>query len=89
MLPYPLGAAASPITTGNAPLVDGVNEVPKGLLNTFASVQEVGAVNDVIVTVNGVLMVPTDDYSISGTTLTMVTAPAASAEVSVRYLRLN
>ena len=47
------------------------------------------AVNDVIVTVNGVLMVPTDDYSISGTTLTMVTAPAASAEVSVRYLRLN
>ena len=44
---------------------------------------------DLIVTVNGVLMTPADDYSVSGTTLTFVTAPAASAEVSIRLLRLN
>jgi len=47
------------------------------------------SVEDVIVTVNGVMLVPSDDYSISGTTLTFVTAPAASVEISVRFLRLT
>ncbi len=42
--------------------------------------------NDILVTVNGVLFFPTDDYSLSGTTLTFVTAPAAAAEIRVRYL---
>lgn len=46
-------------------------------------------VEDVIVTVNGVTLVPTDDYTISGTTLTFVSAPASSAEISIRYLRLT
>jgi len=46
-------------------------------------------VEDIIVTVNGVTLVPATDYSISGTTLTFTTAPALSAEISVRYLRLN
>ena len=43
-------------------------------------------VNDVLVIVNGIILVPTDDYTISGTTLTFVTAPAASAEIAIRYL---
>jgi len=47
------------------------------------------AVDDVLVHVNGFLLVPTDDYTISGTTLTFTTAPAASAEISVRYLPLT
>jgi hypothetical protein len=46
-------------------------------------------VEDVIVTINGVTLVPATDYSISGTTLTFTTAPASSAEISVRYLRLT
>lgn len=46
-------------------------------------------VEDVIATVNGVIMVPSDDYSISGTTLTFTEAPAASAEISFRYLRTS
>ena len=44
------------------------------------------AVNDVLVIVNGIILTPTDDYTISSTTLTFVTAPAASAEIVVRYL---
>ncbi len=44
------------------------------------------AVNDVLVIVNGIFLTPTDDYTISSTTLTFVTAPAASAEIVVRYL---
>ena len=43
-------------------------------------------VNDVLAIVNGIILVPTTDYTISTTTLTFVTAPAASAEIQVRYL---
>ena len=47
------------------------------------------AVNDVLIVVNGLTLVPTDDYTISGTTLTFSTAPANLAEITVRYLRLS
>lgn len=43
-------------------------------------------VNDVLAIINGVILVPTTDYTISTTTLTFATAPAASAEIQVRYL---
>ena len=44
------------------------------------------AVADILVIVNGVTLVPTTDYTISGTNLTFATAPAADAEISIRYL---
>ena len=44
------------------------------------------AVDNVLVFVNGICLVPTDDYTISGTTLTFITAPANGAEITVRYL---
>jgi len=44
------------------------------------------SVNDVLVIVNGAILIPTTDYTISGTTLTFLTAPAAAAEISIRYL---
>ena len=44
------------------------------------------SVDDILVFVNGVCLVPTDDYTISGTTLTYATAPANGAEVVIRYL---
>jgi len=47
------------------------------------------AVADVLVLVNGVTLVPTTDYTISGTTLTFATAPAASAEIVYRYLPIS
>ena len=43
-------------------------------------------VDDLLVFVNGICLVPTDDYTVSGTTLTFVTAPAASAEITIRVL---
>ena len=42
-------------------------------------------VDDLLVFVNGICLVPTDDYTISGTTLTFVTAPG-SAEITIRFL---
>ena len=43
-------------------------------------------VHDILVIVNGITFVPTDDYTISGTTLTFVAAPIATAEIAIRYL---
>ena len=43
-------------------------------------------VDDLLVIVNGIILVPTDDYTISGTTLTFQTAPVNSAEIVFRYL---
>jgi hypothetical protein len=44
------------------------------------------SVDDILVIVNGIVLTPTDDYTVSGTTLTFTTAPAASAEIVFRYL---
>jgi len=45
--------------------------------------------DDLLVLVNGLMLVPGTDYSVSGTTLTFTTAPATGAEISIRYLRLT
>ena len=45
--------------------------------------------NDILVTVNGVVFHPSDDYTLSGTTLTFSTPPSASAEIRVRYLPIS
>lgn len=44
------------------------------------------SVEDVMVSVNGVLFVPSDDYTISGTTLTFTTAPANGVAIQIREL---
>jgi len=44
------------------------------------------AQNNLLVTVNGVVFHPSDDYTLSGTTITFSTAPDVSAEIRVRYL---
>ena len=45
------------------------------------------SVNDVLAIVNGIVMVPTTDYQISGTTLTFQgSAPASGAEIVFRFI---
>jgi len=46
-------------------------------------------VDDVIVDVNGIILTPADDYTISSTTLTFATAPVSGAEITVKYLPIN
>ena len=43
-------------------------------------------INDVLAIVNGVVLVPTTDYTISSTTLTFTTAPVSGAEIQFRYI---
>ena len=44
------------------------------------------AVDNVLVTENGILQRPTNDYTISGTTLTFTTAPADGVAIQIREL---
>ena len=72
---------------------------PKGNLLTMNSSQFTGngstttvtitsghTVDSVIVTENGIVQRPTTDYTISGTTLTFVVAPASGVAVRVKEL---
>jgi len=45
--------------------------------------------NDLLISVNGVLFHPGDDYTSSGTTVTFAQAPLANAEIRVRYLPIT
>ena len=66
------------------------NDTATGDGSTVAFTIDSGrTVEDVITTVNGVILAPATDYTISGTTLTFAEAPAASAEISFRYLRTS
>ena len=47
------------------------------------------AVADILVIVNGAVLVPTTDYTISGTNLTFATAPVSGAEIQFRYLPIE
>lgn len=44
--------------------------------------------DDILVVVNGLLLTPTDDYTVSGTTLSFTVAPTSGAEITVRYLAI-
>ena len=66
------------ITTDKTNTGDGSDTTVTCLANT--------TVDNVLVFVNGICLVPTDDYTVSGTTLTFATAPASSAEIVFRYL---
>ena len=54
--------------------------------DTTLTINSGRTVDDVLVFVNGICLVPTDDYTISGTTLTFITAPSVGSEVTVRYI---
>ena len=66
------------ITTDKSNTGDGSDTTVTCLANT--------TVDNVLVFVNGICLVPTDDYTVSGTTLTFNTAPANGAEIVLRYL---
>src|SRR6056300_1094400 len=74
----PAAAAGASFTTDKSNTGDG---------STVAFTVTSGrTVDNVLVIVNGIVLVPTDDYTISSTTLTFTSAPAASAGIVFRYL---
>jgi hypothetical protein len=58
-----------------------------GSTTAFTLSRTVGSINDIQVTVNNVVQQPNDAYTLSGTTLTMTSAPSSGTNnVYVRYL---
>ena len=89
LLIYDTSAAAlRKIQASNvAPTLTHVSRTATGDGSTVAFTVTSGtAVANVLVFINGVVQRPTTDYTISGTTLTMGTAPAASDRIDIREL---
>lgn len=68
-----------------------ITEVPSGTINgsnvTFTLSQEPLEVDSVAVFLNGLKQKKTTDYSISGTTITFVVAPATAQVLEVQYVQ--
>lgn len=67
------------------------NETPSGTINGSNTVFTLSAAPEeadaVLVFLDGLKLKQTTDYSISGTTLTMVVAPSVAQELTVQYLK--
>ena len=75
-------------TFGVGPIVaPSVYENVDGATTTF-TIESGRTENDVLVFYNGMCMVPTIDYTISGTTLTTTFTPAATSDVVIRYMTI-
>ena len=72
---------------------DFVQEVPSGTVNgsnvNFTLSSAPADPTRVMVWLNGIKQIYTTDYSVSGTTVTFVTAPADGQSVDVAFLREN
>lgn len=70
-----------------------VNETPTGTVNgsntAFTLSQTPSEDEAIFLSVNGLNQELTTDYSVSGTTITFVTAPATASKVRVSYVRKN
>ena len=75
-------------STYRAPTVDSSFAAATKTIKQISATRYYG-VNDVLVLLNGVCLIPTTDYTISTTTLTLVEgAPATASSLVVRYLAL-
>ena len=75
-------------STYRAPTVDSAFAAATKTIKQITSTRYYG-VNDILVFLNGVCLIPTTDYTISTTTLTLVEgAPATASSLVVRYLAL-
>ena len=57
--------------------------------DTTFTVTNGATVDSVVVTENGIVQRPTNDYTISGTTLTFTTAPATGVAIQIRELPVS
>jgi hypothetical protein len=69
-----------PATLGATTLLTGDGTTINFTINNLYTV------NNILVFVNGICLEPTNDYTVSGTTLTFVTAPVSAASIMIRYL---
>lgn len=69
----------------NAKLYDS-QFIADGLTSNFTISRNGLTANDLIVSVNGIVQAPTNDFTLTGTTLSFVIAPEANANIDVRMM---
>ena len=75
--------------TYRAPTIDNSFAAATKTIKQIDATPTYYGVNDILVFLNGVCLIPTTDYTISTTTLTLVEgAPATATSLVVRYLAL-
>ena len=74
------------IATTNAPVYRAYTG--NGVANTFTITSGLSA-NSLIVAENGVIQRPTTDYSVSGSNVVFVSAPASNVDIQIHELSLN
>jgi hypothetical protein len=57
-----------------------------GSANTFTLNSSIANNNNILVSIDGIIILPTDDYTVSGTTLTLTFMPPAGLIVEARKL---
>ena len=74
------------IATTNAPVYRAYTG--NGVANTFTITSGLTA-NSLIVAENGIIQRPTTDYSVSGSNVVFINAPASNVDIQIRELSLN
>jgi hypothetical protein len=69
----------------SAPISTDKSNTGDGSTTTFTIVSG-RTVDNILVFVDGLCLVPTDDYTVATTVLTFISAPANSAEIVIRYI---
>jgi len=69
----------------SAPISTDKSNTGDGSTTTFTIVDG-RTVDNILVFVDGICLVPTDDYTVATTVLTFISAPANSAEIVIRYI---
>jgi hypothetical protein len=82
----PAGPAGSGSGSGSPFIVETENFTGNGTTTAF-TINAGYTTDSVIIVANGVILTPTTDYSVSGTTLTFTTAPEDQVELVVRELK--
>ena len=87
---FPDGTTQTTASTGSSGGTTAVTNITRtatgtGSQATFTVTSGV-TVNSLLITENGVLQTPTTDYTVSGTTLTFITAPASGVAIQIREL---
>ena len=73
------------VVGGRSKVISDKSNTGDGSTTTF-TINNGRTVDDILVFVNGICLVPADDYQVSTTNLTFTLAPAVNAEIVIRYI---
>ena len=79
------GASWVSLSTGNIGSITDQQITPDGTSSSY-TLNQVATANSVIVSINGVVQLPTVAYAVSGTTITFVSIPLSTDVIDIRFV---